>query len=149
MDLLIRPMLAGDLDRVAALESASHDHPWSMELFRRELANPVARIDLLLTGAVLVGYLCSWLVAGELEIQNVVISVRFRRQGLAERLIGQALTRARAEGAIRALLEVRAGNAPALGLYRKLGFVACGLRRSYYPDGEDAVLMTCDLARPA
>jgi ribosomal-protein-alanine N-acetyltransferase len=136
-----------DLDAVVKLEHESHLHPWSLELFRRELDNPLARIDLIYAGPVLAGYLCSWLVADEMEIQNVAISPRFRRQGLARRLIDHVLLRARKTGAERILLEVRAGNVPARELYRQCGFEECGLRRGYYPDGEDAVLMVSMLAR--
>lgn len=40
------------------------------------------------------------------------------------------------------LLEVRASNQPAQQLYASLGFECVGLRKKYYGDGEDAVLMT-------
>ena len=40
------------------------------------------------------------------------------------------------------VLEVRASNAPAQALYRRAGFVVDGRRPRYYPDGEDAVLMS-------
>lgn len=39
------------------------------------------------------------------------------------------------------LLEVKANNLPALHLYRSLGFKQVGLRRRFYADGGDAVLM--------
>ena len=39
-------------------------------------------------------------------------------------------------------LEVRAGNRPALSLYKKLGFTETGQRRSYYRNPiDDAVIM--------
>ena len=45
------------------------------------------------------------------------------------------------------LLEVRASNLAAQALYARLGFERVGLRKRYYADGEDAVLMTL-LLRP-
>jgi ribosomal-protein-alanine N-acetyltransferase len=38
-------------------------------------------------------------------------------------------------------LEVRRSNTPAIRLYRSLGFYALGVRKKYYPDGEDAIEM--------
>ncbi len=43
------------------------------------------------------------------------------------------------------LLEVRRSNASAIALYRRLGFVAMGVRARYYPDDEDAVEMVLRL----
>jgi ribosomal-protein-alanine N-acetyltransferase len=39
------------------------------------------------------------------------------------------------------MLEVRASNHGAQQLYEQLGFEEVGLRRKYYPNGEDAILM--------
>ena len=56
-----------------------------------------------------------------------------------------ALRAARAEGAQRAFLEVRAGNAAAQAMYRKYGFTVAGVRRGYYKDNnEDAFLMNLE-----
>ena len=45
-------------------------------------------------------------------------------------------------------LEVRAGNAAAIGLYEKLGFRQAGRRKNYYPqEHEDALLMTAQFPR--
>jgi [ribosomal protein S18]-alanine N-acetyltransferase len=58
-----------------------------------------------------------------------------RRRGLGRRLLGAAIECARRSGARRVSLEVDADNAPALGLYRREGFIVqrrfCenGLRR--------------------
>ena len=39
-------------------------------------------------------------------------------------------------------LEVRAGNGPALALYRRFGMAPVGIRRGYYSDtGEDALIL--------
>jgi ribosomal-protein-alanine N-acetyltransferase len=44
------------------------------------------------------------------------------------------------------MLEVRRGNAPAIALYRSLGYREVGVRPRYYAeDGEDALVMDKDL----
>ncbi len=45
------------------------------------------------------------------------------------------------EGVASGFLEVRADNAAARALYRATGWEEIGLRRGYYADGVDAVLM--------
>lgn len=42
-------------------------------------------------------------------------------------------------------LEVRSTNIAAITLYKKLNFIVCGVRRDYYSDGENALLMTCPI----
>lgn len=43
---------------------------------------------------------------------------------------------------VEVVLEVKAHNTRAIGLYRRHGFADVGLRRKYYADGSDALLMT-------
>ncbi|MNR42405.1 ribosomal-protein-alanine N-acetyltransferase [compost metagenome] len=72
-----------------------------------------------------------------------------QRRGHARAVLQTALAEAQAAGATRCLLEVRAGNAAAIGLYRTLGFVDCGVRKAYYRHEhgrEDALLMECPLS---
>lgn len=60
----------------------------------------------------------------------------YRGQGLGRRLIEDALDKARKEGFTRVELSVHAGNAPAIALYKKVGFVPEGVhRRSVLIDG--------------
>ena len=48
----------------------------------------------------------------------------------------------------RITLEVRESNAPAIGLYQKLGFVEVGRRKNYYEKPrEDAILMDLNLSQ--
>lgn len=69
-----------------------------------------------------------------------------RRRGHARALL-VALMEAHRAAAQCVQLEVRASNEGALRLYEGLGFERMGLRKRYYADGEDAVLMTL-LLRP-
>lgn len=136
-------MQAADLEAVHRLECASQQTPWSLTHFAQELANPVAAVDLYWRGPELAGFLCCWLVAGELQIQNLATTPALRREGVAARLLSHVLARAVRQGEpISAWLEVRLGNRPAIALYERFGFFVSGLRKAYYPDGEDALIMT-------
>ncbi len=133
-----------DLAEVHKLECASQQEPWSLQHFADELDNPVASVDFYWHHDQLVGFLCSWLIAGELQIQNLATLPAMRRHGVAARLLDHVIARSQISGLISVWLEVRVSNIPAIALYERFGFSACGKRTAYYPDGEDALVMTYD-----
>lgn len=144
--LLVEPLADHDLDDCARIEAASFAHA-QLDL-RAELARPYARLWVARpeAGSPALGFLLAWRLGDELEIQTVATAPEARRRGVGRALVLAAIDEARATGCQRLLLEVRASNQAALGLYRALGFEQDGLRRGYYSDPtEDAVLMS----RPA
>jgi len=82
---------------------------------------------------------------GEAELLNITVAPAARGRGLGRQLLAQVCVGARAQGAERLFLEVRASNTPARTLYARDGFAEVGQRRAYYalPQGEreDAILM--------
>lgn len=138
----ILPLRRTDLARVHTLECASQTDPWSLQHFADELDNPVASLDVYWCQGELAGFLCSWLIAGELQIQNLATLPSLRRRGIAVRLLEHVIRRSRLAGLSSIWLEVRLSNAPAIALYERFGFSASGRRSAYYPDGEDALIMT-------
>ncbi len=134
-----------DVAAVHELECASQGDPWSQQHFLDELGNPVASVDLYWCGDQLAGFLCSWLIAGELQIQNLATLPSLRRKGIAASLLKHVISRGRQQGLTSIWLEVRVSNVPAIALYERFGFHPSGKRLAYYPDGEDALIMTCQL----
>jgi ribosomal-protein-alanine N-acetyltransferase len=89
----------------------------------------------------LCGFICAQAVAGEWEIENVVVAAEFLRCGIAGELVRELTGRAVNQAASAILLEVRESNRSARRLYEKHGFREVGRRRAYYSDPpEDAVL---------
>jgi ribosomal protein S18 acetylase RimI-like enzyme/glycosyltransferase involved in cell wall biosynthesis len=81
------------------------------------------------------GFLVSRCVApDEIEILNVAVDDRFRRRGVASKLI-QSFAQE------RVFLEVRESNLEARALYEKLGFIRVGRRENYYEDPVEAALV--------
>lgn len=144
LKLSLVPLAQADLEQVLAIERASFSRPWSRRMFLDELAIPLARDRAAFwqpSGMVL-AYICLWLVADEVQVQNLAVHPQFRGRGLGRWLLLSALHQARAAGALQANLEVRAGNIAAQRLYQSLGFAYQGTRPRYYnPEGEDALLL--------
>jgi ribosomal protein S18 acetylase RimI-like enzyme len=56
------------------------------------------------------------------SIRDLYVPARHRRQGIARALLGHVIQEAREAGALRVSLQTETDNAPALALYRDLGF---------------------------
>jgi [ribosomal protein S18]-alanine N-acetyltransferase len=135
-------MRADDLEAIVALEKRAFRDPWPATMFRRELRLAHSKIVLARAhGGAVVGYVCRWIVADHMEIQNIAVDPRWRRRSIARRLLACTIEEAKAAHVTRAMLEVRIGNRAAIALYREFGFEASGRRARYYDDGEDALLM--------
>jgi ribosomal-protein-alanine N-acetyltransferase len=147
--VVVEAMTAEDIAAAAAIEALSFSLPWTEEMFAQELANPgvstvlVARAEESPGARSVVGYICIWVVEEELHINNLAVHPRYRRRRIAQALLDAGLEHGHRRQASRAVLEVRASNLPALGLYRRYGFEPVGIRRQYYSHpSEDAVIMS-------
>ena len=140
----LEPMQEGDVASVVALEAPSSVQE---EELRAELLRPWARLWVAREereereDGPVVAFLSTWHVADEIHVLNLVTRPDRRRRGIGRALLDEAIAQARRVEAVRILLEVRRTNAPAIGLYRSLGFFVFGVRTRYYRDDEDALEM--------
>jgi ribosomal-protein-alanine N-acetyltransferase len=144
----IEPMdLDRDLDGILAVDAASFANPWTRDMFVWEARNSdVARLYVYRVEGRVIAYCAVWHIFEDLHINNLAVLPDWRRRGIAGQLLSHALTRARAAGARRATLEVRASNLAARRLYETFGFRPAGVRKHYYTNpNEDAVILWCEM----
>jgi ribosomal-protein-alanine N-acetyltransferase len=151
MSWVIRRMAAADIDAVLALEQKTPEAPhWNRLEYERCLASDfgsVVRAAFVANAnGEVVGFSVGKLVAGVCELESMAVAGEARGQGIGAALITAVTDWARANGANRIELEVRASNARAIRLYERFGLCREGSRTGYYhsPD-EDAVLMGAPL----
>lgn len=87
--------------------------------------------------------------AGEAEILTIAVAPEARRRGVGRALMLAAAGMAAARGAQAMFLEVAETNAAARALYESLGYRPVGRRKRYYPDGADALVLSCPLSPAA
>jgi ribosomal-protein-alanine N-acetyltransferase len=136
-----------DLDGVLEVEAVSFNNPWTREMYVTELQNrTVCHIFVARSEEWTVAGFCSfWLVCDEMHINNLALRPQCRAQGVGTALLRGAIAAATELGARRAILEVRASNAPARRLYERIGFYVAGTRRAYYTHPvEDALILWRD-----
>jgi [ribosomal protein S18]-alanine N-acetyltransferase len=149
VNVTIDGLTDADADRCAELESLLFpgDDPWPTDAFVRELAadhnHYVAARACLDCGDTLIGYggisRLGRTPPFEYEIHTIGVDPAYQGRGVGRRVLAELLNIA-AGGVVH--LEVRTDNAPAIGLYRSVGFTEVGLRRRYYRiSGADAYTM--------
>jgi len=139
-------MTLADVPAVHEIDLLSFSLPWPERSFRFELTdNQVSRGWVAEEDGKIAAMLVLWFIVDEAHIATIAVHPDFRRQGIGEQIMLHALRAAREEGARRAFLEVRAGNAAAQAMYKKYGFDVVGVRAGYYKDNnEDAFLMNLE-----
>ena len=60
-----------------------------------------------------------------LNVHDLIVTEKFRRQGVGKQLLAEAKEFARSRGCCRMTLEVRTDNPGARSLYRSIGFMPC------------------------
>ena len=141
-------MTLADLDDVCAIETELFPIPWSRQAFEADLKRSPPTLALVAEerGRV-VGYIIGWIIEDEFHIGNIAVTGKRQRQGIAKRLLAEAIRVAHEQGVRMATLEVRSSNDGAIGLYERHGFRAVAIRRGYYTDnGEDAIVMLAEVA---
>jgi len=140
MPLMIRSASLNNVPALLALEqSAATAAHWTREQY-------LARVD---SGIVLIaeegvgkisGFVCARIIAGDCELENIVVDENFRRRGIGAALLRELLGNSERSGSA-VWLEVRESNKAARRLYEKQGFRESGRRRRYYKNPEeDAIL---------
>ena len=176
----VAPMTPDDLDEIMPLERQCFADPWTRRMYLSDLTTNEAATYLVVETTAdagdtetrrgpgrsrtispcrpvhrvavspILAYGGLWLLLDEAHIATVASHPDWRGCGLGQWLMLALLDAAMARGAATSTLEVRAGNLPAKRLYEKLGYEVAGVRKHYYRDGEDGLIMTTPpLAEPA
>jgi ribosomal-protein-alanine N-acetyltransferase len=146
----LRDMTRADLPAVLELEEELFaPDTWTAAMYRDELARTDTRHYLVAVddAGCVVGYAGLIAYPEEAHIATVGVTGSAQGQGIGAALLDALLTEADTRSQV-VLLEVRADNEVAQGLYRRRGFAEIGRRRGYYqPSGADAVVMSREVRR--
>ena len=158
----IRPMTVADVDRVMEIAAGLPNTPqWPRKAYMDALDPDFMPPRIALVAAQLkteplppdpviyepmpdaiLGYVVASLLPPQAELEIVAVAAHSQRQGLGQRLLAELEELLRRARIAEILLEVRASNQAAIGLYRRFGFNSSGLRTRYYVEPvEDAVMM--------
>jgi ribosomal-protein-alanine N-acetyltransferase len=146
----IEPMRRRDVRYILPIENHAYAKPWSKSVFEREvdqIASGSRHYVVARSGRELVGYAGLWFVpdpdGDQAHVTNIVVAEAYRRTGVAREMMISLADHARGRDCVAWTLEVRITALAAQELYRRFGFAPAGIRKGYYENAEDALVMWC------
>ena len=144
-NVIISNMEIQDLNSIANILETDFDNFWNYNVFKEELTNEISKYLVAKINNQIVGFAGIIPVLDEADISNIVVNKNFRNQKIGSLLLEALFDLAISLKIQKINLEVRKSNVPAIKLYEKYGFEVCGIRKNYYNNTEDAILMKKDL----
>jgi ribosomal-protein-alanine N-acetyltransferase len=131
-----------DAEMIVALEADIFGaEAWSPGQVSAELSAPTHVVLVAEHEESVVGYGCLSVAGDVADLLRIAVDSSRRRTGLASHLLAALEVEAAKVGAVRVLLEVASSNVGAQAFYAAGGYAEISRRRSYYADGDDAIVM--------
>ena len=133
------------IGEILAFEKENFSDGWSREQLLSAFVTGNFYCDALIVNGKTVGLITYSLTVDTADIEGVVIVTSERGKGYGKALVSRALSQIESFNKTKVFLEVRESNVPAIALYSGQGFNKISVRKNYYPDGENALVMVKEL----
>ncbi len=141
-DIRIREMKEEDLKEIIEIEKDVFTNPWPYEFFYPHLISDTCLKFVAELSEEIVGYVIGCQEENKLHLGNFAIKRTHWRKGFGTKLLTYLLEKISKISTIDfCYLEHRVKNEAAFELYKSLGFTYQGIKKDYYKEGEDAVVM--------
>lgn len=148
--ITFRQPIALDVPVLVSLERTLFElDPWTPGQFKEEIAEigKSRQYILAINDGSIIGYAGMMFVAAGLpaDLLTIAILPDFRGQGLAQAMLAELESWAKAKGAPEVILEVDTKNERAIRLYEFARYEKISTRANYYALGVDALIMRKEL----
>lgn len=142
MEIIISRMTLSDLLQIKDILISDFDDFWNFDVFRSELENENSKYLVAKSDSEIVGFAGIWKAVDDMHITNIVTKKSKRNTGIGSKLLEKLIELSKKENLFSLTLEVNENNIYAIKLYEKYNFKKIGLRKNYYPQNENAIIMT-------
>ena len=130
-----------DIDDIIELYNTDFADGWNKDMLSSSFNNGRFCCFGAYDGQRLIGVITLTIGLDDADIEGVVTKSDYRRKGVAGELLKKALEHIESLGIKKVILEVRASNVPAINLYYGQRFYKISVRKKYYANGEDALIL--------
>ena len=136
----ILPLDVKNVDDVISIQNNLNIHILSKENILNDINNSNFKCIVAVYDKEIIGYI-SFSCIFDIEIESVLVKSSYQRQGIGTLLLNYIFKFAKENKINNVFLEVRKSNIGAISLYRKLGFSNISIRKKYYENAEDALIL--------
>lgn len=136
------------LDDIALLKpnfAKNFDKFWSIDILKNDFKDINSKYIVAKVDNEIVGFAGIKVILDEADIMNIVVRNDKRNLGIGSILLEKLIEIVQNQGCSFITLEVNEHNNPAIYLYEKYHFERIGLRKKYYNNTDDAIIMKKDL----
>ena len=139
----IEIMSLNDLETIKDILQTEFDEFWTYEILQQELlSNNSKYIVAKSLDNIIVGFAGIKIILDTAELMNIVTKKSFRANGIGKLMLEYLINMCKNEKIKTLNLEVNSQNTIAINLYKKYNFKEVGLRKKYYNNTYDAILMS-------
>ena len=145
-NMKINRMEQSDLEQIKNCLTTDFDEFWTYDVLKDELSSSNSRYIVAKTSNnIIVGFAGIKIILDEAEIMNIVTKKSMRGKGIASLMLDNIISNCKNNNIKTINLEVNCQNTIAINLYKKYNFKEVGLRKKYYNNTYDAILMSLTL----
>ena len=144
-NLEISQMSISDLDSISNILLTDFDDFWTYSILKSELENPNSTFIVAKQNNQVFGFGGIWRSIDDIHITNIVVKKNLRNNGIGSMLLNKLIELSKKRNINSITLEVNTKNIPAIKLYEKYGFKNVGIRKKYYNNTDDAIIMTMEV----
>ena len=137
----ILPMTNEDIDFLSTNLNSDFDDFWNINNLKNDFSNPNSTYLIARVENEIVGFAGFLKICDEANIMNIVTKKNKRNLGIGSKLLENLILYAKNRNCKIITLEVNEHNNIAIHLYEKYNFKRIGLRKKYYNNTDDAILM--------
>lgn len=137
----ISEMTLADYEVIKDKLHEEYDEFWTESILKKELEDVNSKYIVIKKDEEILGFAGIWKSPVDCQITNIVVKKTCRKQGIGSLLLERLIEIAKSTNFDVIGLEVNENNMSAINLYEKYGFQKVGIRKKYYNNIDNAILM--------
>ena len=143
--LIFSKMILDDLNKISSILQSDFDDFWNENILKSELENENSYYIVAKENDDIVGFGGLWKSIDDIHITNIVTKKSVRNKGIGKAILNELINQAKVFGYNIITLEVNETNSTAISLYKKFGFEKVGIRKKYYNNTDNAIIMNLEI----